>query len=85
MVKTKINLKMKSKKIQIINLFFLISVTNTQILLAHNSLNGGCNNHCEKLFLQNNLKKLEKKFENFNNKNQIKDHYSCLNKSLCRG
>ena len=73
---------MKTKIRQAINLIFFILITNTQFLQAHNSLNGGCNNHCEKLFLQNNL---EKKLENINYKNQIEDNYSCLTKSLCRG
>ena len=73
---------MKSKIRQAINLISFILITNTQILQAHNSLNGGCNNHCEKLFLQDNL---EQKIENINYKNQFKDNDSCLTKSLCRG
>ncbi len=73
---------MKSKVRQIINLFFFILITNTKYSQAHNALNGGCNNHCDESLLQSNL---EKKLENNNNKNQIKDNYSCLNKSLCRG
>ena len=73
---------MKSKIRQSINLIFLILITNSQFSLAHNYVNGGCKNHCEKLFLQKNL---EKKLENFNDKNQIEDNYSCLTKSLCRG
>ena len=72
---------MKSKIGQIMNLLFFILITNTQFSQAHNSLNGGCKNHCEELFLQN----LEEKLENINNKNEIKDNYSCLTKSLCRG
>ena len=56
-------------------------MSNTQFSQAHNSLNGGCKNHCEESFLQNNFDKI---IEN-NNKNQIKDNYSCVNKSLCRG
>ena len=73
---------MKSKIRQAINLMFFILITNTQFSQAHNSLNGGCDNHCEESFLQTNL---EKKIENINNKNQFEDNYSCLNKSLCRG
>ena len=72
---------MKSKIRQTINFFIFILISNTQFLKAHNSLNGGCTNHCEESFLQ---KTLENKLEN-NNENQIKDNYSCLNKSLCRG
>ena len=73
---------MKSKIRQTINLIFFILITNTNLLQAHNPLNGGCNNHCEESFLQQNL---DQKLENTNKKNQIKDDYSCLNKSLCRG
>tara|TARA_Y100000739_G_C20418236_1_gene377735 strand:+ start:195 stop:416 length:222 start_codon:yes stop_codon:yes gene_type:complete len=73
---------MKSKVRQKLISFFFILITNTQVSQAHNYLNGGCKNHCERSFLKNNL---EKKLENFNNKNQIKDNYSCLKKSLCRG
>ena len=72
---------MKSKIKQTINLLFFILITKTQFLQAHNSLNGGCKNHCQEPLLQNIL---EKKLENIN-KNQIKDNYSCLKKSLCRG
>ena len=72
---------MNSKIRQTRNLIFFLLLTNTQFLHAHNYLNGGCKNHCEESLLQNNL---DKKLEN-NNKIQIKDDYSCLNKSLCRG
>ena len=73
---------MKSKIRQAINLISFILITNTHSLHAHNSLNGGCKNHCEKLFLQNNI---EQKLEKINYKNQMEDNYSCLTKSLCRG
>ena len=73
---------MKSKIKQIFNLTFFILIMNTKISQAHDTLNGGCKNHCEESFLQNNL---EKKLENINDKNQIEDNYSCLTKSLCRG
>ena len=82
MVKRLTDLILKSKLRKTINLFFFILITNTQFLQAHNSVNGGCKNNCEESYLQNNF---EKKLENINNKNQIKDNYSCLNKSLCRG
>ena len=72
---------MKSKIINKIILFLLL-ITNSQFSQAHNTLNGGCNNHCEESFLKKNL---EKKLENINNENQLKDNYSCLSKSLCRG
>ena len=73
---------MKSKIRQTINLFFLILITNIQFSQAHNSLNGGCKNHCEEslipITIENDLNKI-------NDRNQIKDNYSCLDKSLCRG
>ena len=70
---------MKSKIRQVINLIFFILITNTQFLQAHNSLNGGCKNHCkESVTPTNRAKELD-------NINQIEDNYSCLNKSLCRG
>ena len=72
---------MKSKIRKLIYPCFFILITNTQFSQAHNSLNGGCKNHCEESSLRNNL---EKNFENINN-NKIEDNYSCLNKSLCRG
>ena len=66
----------------IINLFFLILITNTNFLQAHNFLNGGCKNHCEET-----IKTLTTENElNYNSiKNQIEDNESCLSKSLCRG
>ena len=82
MVKKLTDLILKSKIRKKINLVFFILITNTQFLQAHNSVNAGCKNNCEESYLQNNF---EKKLENINNKNQIKDNYSCLNKSLCRG
>ena len=64
------------------NLFFFILITNTNFLEAHDSFNGGCNNHCN-----DSVKPLaiEKKLNNVSNKNQIEDNDSCLSKSLCRG
>ena len=73
---------MKSKIRQKMTLILFLLITNTQPSQAHNFLNGGCMNHCEETKLQNNL---EKKLESINYKNQIKDDFSCLNKSLCRG
>ena len=69
---------MKLQIIQIINLYFLLLITNTQFSQAHNSLNGGCKNHCHESYKSNNVEKI-------NDKNQIEDNYSCLTKSLCRG
>ena len=69
---------MKSKIRRIINLFFFILIINTKFLQAHDSFNGGCKNHCKE---SDNAKNVEK----INDKNQIEDKLSCLNKSLCRG
>ena len=73
---------MKSKIKQAINLIFLFLMTNTQFSQAHNSLNGGCNNHCKESVTP--ITKV-KELDNINVKNQIEDNYSCLTKSLCRG
>ena len=73
---------MKSKIRQQINLIFFILITNTQFLQAHNSLNGGCKNHCKELVTP--ITQV-KELDNSNVKNQIEDNYSCLTKSLCRG
>ena len=73
---------MKSKIKQAMNLVFLFLITNTQFSQGHNSLNGGCNNHCEELVTPINK---VKELDNINVKNQIEDNYSCLTKSLCRG
>ena len=73
---------MKSKIKQAMNLIFLFLITNTQFLQAHNSLNGGCKNHCKESVTP--ITKV-KELDNINVKNQIEDNYSCLTKSLCRG
>ena len=73
---------MKSKIKQAMNLIFFILITNTQFSQAHNSLNGGCQDHCKESFTP--ITKV-KELDNSNVKNQIEDNYSCLNKSLCRG
>ena len=73
---------MKSKIKQAMNLIFLLLITNTQFSQAHNSLNGGCKNHCKESVTP--ITKV-KELDNINVKNQIEDNYSCLTKSLCRG
>ena len=73
---------MKLKIRQPLNLIFFILITNTQFLQAHNSLNGGCKNHCKESVTP--ITKV-KELDNTNVKNQIEDKYSCLTKSLCRG
>ena len=64
------------------NLILLLLLTNTQLSQAHNSLNGGCKNHCKESVSP--ITKV-KELDNINVKNQIEDNYSCLTKSLCRG
>ena len=73
---------MKSKIKQAMNLIFLLLITNTQFSQAHNSLNGGCKNHCKESVTP--ITKV-KELDNINVKNQFEDNYSCLTKSLCRG
>ena len=73
---------MKSKMRQAINLIFFILITNTQFSQAHNSLNGGCKNHCKESVTP--ITKV-KELDNINVKNQIEYNDSCLTKSLCRG
>ena len=73
---------MKSKIKQLMNLIFLLLLTNTQFSQAHNSLNGGCKNHCKESVIP--ITKV-KELDNINVKNQIENNYSCLTKSLCRG
>ena len=85
LVKRLIYLKMKLKITQIFNLVFFILITNNNFLLAHDSFNGGCNNHCEKSFDLNTLKKNKKIKKSNYIKDQIEDNFSCLSKSLCRG
>ena len=73
---------MKFKIKKIVNLIFLILIINTNFSNAHDSFNGGCENHCTESIRVNTV---EKKLKNINEKNQVEDNYSCLNKSLCRG
>ena len=73
---------MKLKTKQAMNLIFLLLITNTQFSQAHNSLNGGCKNHCKESVTP--ITKV-KELDDIDVKNQIEDNYSCLTKSLCRG
>ena len=74
--------QMKSKIKQIINLILFILSTNTNFLQAHDSFNGGCENHCRE-----SIRPLimNKELNNIINKNQVENNNSCLIKSLCRG
>ena len=74
--------KMKSKIKQAMNLIFFILVTNTQFSQAHNSMNGGCKNHCKESLTP--ITK-DKDLDNNNVEDQFEDNYSCLTKSLCKG
>ena len=73
---------------QIYTVIFLLLLTNSSNLYAHNLFNGGCNEHCgQKIKLINNKNKL-KIFDNQKNIDdqiKIESKNSCLNKSLCRG
>ena len=69
---------MKFKINQVFKLILFIFLTNSFYLKAHDSFNGGCKDHCEM--------PISKEYNLFNNdKKQIEDNYSCINKSLCRG
>ena len=76
------SLKMKYKIKQTLNLILFILFTNTNFLQAHDSFNGGCENHCRE-----SIRPLimNKELNNIINKNQVEDNNSCLIKSLCRG
>ena len=73
---------MKSKIRQATYLIFFILIANIPPSQTHNSLNGGCKNHCNESVTP--IIKV-KELNNVNDKNQIDDNYSCLTKSLCRG
>jgi len=67
---------------QIYKIIFLLLITNSSILYAHNLFNGGCKGHCgQKVKSISN----EKKLKNFDDQINIESKNSCLNKSLCRG
>ena len=81
-------LKIKSYFNQIYKIIFLLLLTNSSNLYAHNLFNGGCKEHCwQKVEAINNKEKLsnEKKLNNKNDQMNIENKNSCLNKSLCRG
>ena len=74
--------KIKSNFFQIYKIIFLLLLTNSSNLYAHNLFNGGCKEHCgQKVKAINN----EKKLNNINDQLNIESTKSCLNKSLCRG
>ena len=67
---------------QIYKIIFLLLLTNSSSLHAHNLFNGGCKEHCGQKVKANNN---EKKLNNINDQLNIESTNSCLNKSLCRG
>ena len=73
---------MKSYFIQIYKIIFLLLITNSSNLYAHNLFNGGCDEHCGhevNEFIN------ENKSDNIYYQKDIESKNSCLNKSLCRG
>ena len=67
---------------QIYEIIFLLLLTNSSSLYAHNLSNGGCKEHCrQKVKVISNKNKLE----NMNDQINFESKNSCLNKSLCRG
>ena len=67
---------------KIYKIIFLLLLTNSSNLNAHNVVNGGCKVHCEhKVKSINNNNKLK----NFDHEINYEIKNSCLNKSLCRG
>ena len=73
---------MKSYFMQIYKIIFLLLITNSSNLYAHNLFNGGCKEHCgQKVKVISNKKKLK----NIEDQIIIESKNSCLNKSLCRG
>ena len=75
-------LKIKSNFYQIFKIISILLLTGNSYLYAHNSLNGGCDEHCvqevKSFANENGLIKVNDQID-IDNKN------SCLNKSLCRG
>ena len=73
---------MKSSFNQIYKIIFLLLLSNSSSLYAHNLINGGCKVHCgHNVISKNNKNKLKNVSHEINY--DIKN--SCLNKSLCRG
>ena len=75
-------LKIKSYYYKIYKIIFLLLLTNTANLYAHNLFNGGCKEHCgQKVKVTSNNNKLK----NIDDQINIESKNSCLNKSQCRG
>ena len=75
-------LKIKTYFNQIYKIIFLLLLTNSSNLYAHNLFNGGCKELCrQKVKVISNKNKLK----NIDDQINIESKNSCLNKSLCRG
>ena len=73
-----------SLKLRILfNLFILFLSLEVLETKAHNTLNGGCKNHCSSISNQRGHGNKIKIFKE--NEKLIKEKNSCLNNSLCRG
>ena len=73
---------MKSNFYKIYKIIFLLLLTNSSSLYAHNLFNGGCKEHCgQKVKVISNKNKLK----NIDDRINIESKNSCFNKSLCRG
>ena len=74
---------MKLKLKIFFNLFILFLSFGILEIKAHNTINGGCKDHCSTLFNdagnENKIKIFKK------DKKLIKEQNSCVNNSLCRG
>ena len=67
---------------QIYKIIFLLFLTNSSSLYAHNLFNGGCKEHCgQKVKVISN----KNRFKNINDQINIESKNSCINKSFCRG
>ena len=66
-----------------INLLILFFSFEILEIKAHNSINGGCKEHCSTFFKKRGN---ENKIKNFKkDKKLINEQNSCVNNSLCRG
>ena len=66
-----------------INLFILFFSFGILEIKAHNSINGGCKDHCSYFY---NKRGNENKIKIFKKDNKLnKEQNSCVNNSLCRG
>ena len=75
-------LKIKSYFYKINKITFLLLITNSSNLYAHNLFNGGCKEHCGQKVKVISIKN---KVKNIDDQINIESKNSCLNKSLCRG